>query len=304
MNTIEYIFSISSLIIGGFTFLLAVIFLLICLYLAYKKHFDLFTILSCNTCIGTLIFVVNTLAIISYMIRWNEDEIQFQTDLFCTIRAYINYISFCLIYYSYVLQALYRYWRVKRIIKYNSILFRIIFLVIHWILSSLVPIPILLYGDLTQISYYVCYLSFSNIKMIFYGALTIYISSLSIILYLYYKVIQHVQTTTVVFINQRLTTNRDIIIFRRIIQIILSLIICGAPYLFLFLISLFKSSLIPNWYLYFVFFTVLTSILIQMILLMIYTRTIMKYLLEMKEQIFGINDRNRIQPIRNQTTTI
>lgn len=30
----------------------------------------------------------------------------------------------------------------------------------------------------------------------------------------------------------------------------------------------------------------------------------MKYLLEMKEQIFGINDRNRIQPIQNQTTTI
>ena len=63
-----------------------------------------------------------------------------KTDFLCTLRGYLNYISITDIYYSYILQALYRYWHIKRITRFDSIGFRILFIVILRIVQIVIAL--------------------------------------------------------------------------------------------------------------------------------------------------------------------
>src|SRR5690242_12920533 len=109
MDLVRFIITIINLSFSIITIILAIIFLVVIIVLYYQNHLNFFTVLTCNTCIATLIFVINTLFITIYMMILDQSEIKVKTDFLCIVRGYINYTGIDAIYHSYVLQALYRY---------------------------------------------------------------------------------------------------------------------------------------------------------------------------------------------------
>jgi len=236
-----------------------------------------------------------------YMLIWDQSEVTIKADLLCTVRGYLNYLGIAAIYHSYVLQALYRYWRVKRVTRFDSIYFRLFFIITQWILDIIIPLPVLLHGDLNEVSpgSSICAMSIFSIWVLIYVTTVIYFSSLGIILILYSQVVIHVKQKGAAVARQ-LNLNRDVILIRRIVQIVVALILCGLPVMVFFVISLFSPSSVPDYYLHFVYISVLLSIFAQMIILIIYTPSVKNYLVDIRNKYFRKN--NRVLPIFNTQT--
>ncbi len=281
------------------TLVLTIIFLVAMIAIFYKHHLNFFTVLACNTCISTVIFVSNALAIVVYMMIWDQSVIKIKTDFLCTVRGYIDYISIACIYHSYLLQALYHYWCVNRITRFDSTYFRLFFIITQWIIDIIIPLPILLHGDLNEVSSgSVCAMSMFSIWLVVYACGVIYFSSLGIIFILYRQVIIHAKQSGAA-ITRQLNSNRDVVVVRRIAQIMVALIFCGLPFMMFFLMSLINPSSLPDYYLHLVDISIFLSIFAQMIFLIVYTPDIKTCLIELRNKYF--TQHNRIIPFPQYT---
>jgi hypothetical protein len=107
MINIQIILDIFNLLVSCMAIILAISFLFAAIVVYYQGCFDFFTLLACNTCLSTVMYVSTGLSTSIYMLIWDQAEIKVKTDLFCTIRGYLSYIGIATIYHSYVLQTLY-----------------------------------------------------------------------------------------------------------------------------------------------------------------------------------------------------
>jgi hypothetical protein len=172
-----------------------------------------------------------------------------------------------------------------------------LFVISQWIIDIILPLPLLLSGDLNTVSSgSICSLSIFSHWLILYICSIVYFISLAIIAFLYRQVITHVSNSSAAAAGQ-LILNREVTVIRRIVQIVAALIFCGFPYVVFFVISWFNPTIIPDYYLHIVYISIISSIFIQMIILIVYTSAVRKVLLQLITKCH--TNQMRIQPMNN-----
>ena len=169
----------------------------------------------------------------------------------CEIRAYFLHVCLCGFYYSFVLQATFRLFRV-RFHKYKILQSFGVFIIaifIQWMLSFILIIPHLLLNDFQyQLIDFNCWISFKNIRGMLLGILSIYGGPLSVIFIIYAYIMQYIRRAINIKRKRQKANKRDIIILRRILILLLFLVLMGVPTLCVLMIYIISNHLTPYVY--------------------------------------------------------
>ncbi|UJR23134.1 hypothetical protein I4U23_026154 [Adineta vaga] len=202
-------------------------------------------LLTCNSC-ATLLY--HSLAVLI--------EIVFlflpSTTRFCSFRAYIYYSSCATISYSYVVQAISRYFLTIRYKNKMLITFRInwILVLFNWIISGIVGLIFLLIPLAFQYEYEsrMCLLTSKNFSTAFSGVMLAFCIPFLIIIFLYALILYHTTKHGIqlnIFTTIRL--RRNLQVFQKILILVFILGIGGTPY---FICVIMNSLIALPWPLY------------------------------------------------------
>ncbi|CAF2696754.1 unnamed protein product [Rotaria sp. Silwood2] len=205
-------------------------------------------LLSCNTYFTIILFCFTLLYAGIHNLYGHINSPISLAGRWCEIRAYLPYVCFCAFYYSFVLQAIFRFFRVvyykKKILQKFYVFIIAIF--IQWILSFLFIFPHILLNDFQYQSLnYNCWISFRNIRGILLVTLSIYICPLSIIFIIYTYILRYVRRTITSQRERQKSYKRDTIILRRIVILLLFLVMFGVSTLSVLVIYSITNYLIP-----------------------------------------------------------
>lgn len=217
------------------------LFILILILIFHRKSRSVQVLLAGYT--GSILFIsavtlssMSTSSLLGYMnIQWK----QYGDTLWCRLRGFFIHGFLCVLYDSYVLQAIYRLCRV--------VFYRHKSLHSFTLYSLLIPIgslfgigsisPVLIRGDVVYISSeYYCQTPFKNIPAITYIAIRLFLLPILFISLIYMCLLKHVRQST----DSLMTANdnqyrrskqnkRDLIIIRRLLVMLTSLILLGLP---------------------------------------------------------------------------
>jgi hypothetical protein len=168
-----------------------------------KKSFHVSLVLTCNTSLSVICFSI-TLSLMSLAsIGGDHNIISLNQMVFsvCHFRGFLNYIFITSLYLSYVLQAVYRFFRIvyhkHKYLRTLSTFSCYIFA--QWLLSFVLILPILFanknYSSLIIYSPedFNCLVPFNNIRGIVFVLLTVYVSPLCGLCLIYSRIIIHLQ---------------------------------------------------------------------------------------------------------------
>jgi hypothetical protein len=169
----------------------------------------------------------------------------------CYIKAYLFYVSGCGFFYSYLLQAIYRFCRIVFYRKpaLQSFKLYVYGIIIQWILSFLQVIPVLLLGTFEYLPYdYHCQIPINNILGLIIGLSLVHMIPvfLTTICYIYTMVYFRRISTRVRSIRQQAKDRRDFVAFTRVFVLLGVIIVSGMPTLGISLFSQF-SGYLPYW---------------------------------------------------------
>ena len=169
-----------------------------------------------------------------------------QKSSFCTIRAYLMYSAFCVFYYSFLLQAFYRLFRVvfHKYKLFQSRRFFIAAIAVQWLLSFALSLPNFLLNDYTRLPYrYRCWIAIENVRGLSIAFLVVYIIPMSMIVVINAKIIRFVRFNSNIHQRRKKSNARDAIVMKRILMILSVNIGIGIPSAVLLLIYIFTSFL-------------------------------------------------------------
>ncbi len=200
-------------------------------------------------------------------------EISFN-QWWCKIKGYLMYVSGCTFFYTFALQAFYRFCRILYRTKVRLYSFRlyIILSISIWLLSFVQLLPSLLIGDIEYISNdYHCQFAPTSIRgsLIIYSLGFVFPFSVTIFCYIWTMCSIRHQTAALVTINQQIHIHRDLIILKRLVIFLTIVTIVGAPHICLPMIYVITGNL-PPWIISLEWFlTVLAIVAVSIILLFI-----------------------------------
>lgn len=161
----------------------------------------------------------------------------------CYIRAYVLHVELCSIYLSYVLQALFRLFRIvfykyQRLQTFRFVLGLIIF---QWILAFIIVTPSIPLGYFQYLPQnYYCHIPLTNLQGTLLISMTTYygptLASSTIYFYIMYQIKQRTRLATLQ--NRHRSMQRDVIVLRRIF----------------ILVGIFLVFLVPSMILWFSYF--------------------------------------------------
>lgn len=166
----------------------------------------------------------------------------------CYIRGYFAFAFFCAIYWSYVLQAIFRLFRVvfyreKRLQSFKLFLFMII---AQWLLAFII---FLLYYLLNVFAYipsmYHCQVPFTNIFGFLSMLICLYILPMSIVFIIYIYIVKYIRRTAQTQQHRKSANQRDALVLKRILLLVLALLTLGIPTLCVMIIYWFTHYLVP-----------------------------------------------------------
>ncbi|CAF1090787.1 unnamed protein product [Adineta steineri] len=230
-------------------------------------------ILIVNSCFSELLLASRMFSITIVELLNDLRHIQYQ-DSFCIFRSYIGYVFCAGQFYSYLLQANYRYmtavypsrllWQSKRL--------QIFLIGLSWIFAFVFTIPHML---TSEIQYYIddqlcelpLHLSFISI----YNIVCIYLIPMNGIIFIYFKLIQYVKE-----INRRVTpanvlsrAKRELQMVKRIVILVSIELTLGIPYTIFLLMGFINQP--PKYSIRIAFSFVDVSLLFIMIALFQFT---------------------------------
>ncbi|CAF0868559.1 unnamed protein product [Didymodactylos carnosus] len=238
-------FLAADLIIIIFSIIAIVVALLFIFIVAFNRQtHSVANLLACHSSIAEIMFSLTTLNIAIQMYQkdiasitpMSNSDIAYPS---CFFWGWMIYVSATLQDYSYAIQAFYRYMCV--VYKSKSFLqsyrLYIVVIAIHWMFAFLTQLP---YYVLAQIKYdnfnHLCQVAIRNSGLIMYIDTVVYIFPVSVVVFVYYKLVVYVRTIS----NQSKLSSvpsialfqakRELKMVRRIIVLILILITCGFPY--------------------------------------------------------------------------
>ena len=266
----------------GFVVIVSFGFLLITIL--DKTNRTISMILLWNSLISEMIFACVMCSMAIFTLQNDLKQIEYK-DCLCVFRGYWSYSISAVRSHSYLLQSIYRYMII--IYPTNSCFqskrFQFCLIIITWLISLIHPIPFLLTN---QIEYnaanQVCHMSFDkSSSYIFYTCFIAYLNPISIIGIIYYKLVQYVRRMNklVTPVNQYLRIQRELIMVRRIVMLLVVLITLGLPYTIFFFMSLFTTP--PMYYFRWAFLSVDISLVCIIMALLQFSDSIQIFLNEM-----------------------
>ena len=205
--------------------------------------------LTCNTYVMLLL---TSLVMFEFYASTLYGDLHPSVDMdspWCFARYYVICICLSAILYSYNLQAIFRLYRVVFYQRKNLQSFRLFrfALVGQWFLAilSILPQIILKYAEYFPQERN-CQLSFTNIRAFFIVLFCSHYIPLNVILLIYITIIRYTRWTThALQKHRRLANDRDTIVLRRIITLLLTLFITALPTLIIATISWTTNYLTP-----------------------------------------------------------
>jgi hypothetical protein len=205
-------------------------------------------LLTCNTYFNSLLVSSIMLLMYSYNLSGNLDPSILYGGRWCQIRTYFAHVCFCALYYSFVLQATFRLFRIvfyKHKILQSFGVF-ILAIILQWILSFLVILPNILLNDFQYLPLeYNCWIAFQNIRGLVMVMLNIYNNPLSIIFTIYTQIIRYTRRTAQTQQRRINSNRRDIAILKRIVILVSIIVGIGLPTVVIVLIYLISNYVTP-----------------------------------------------------------
>ena len=224
---------------------IAIIFLLI--IILDKTCHTILMMLIGNTCLSTLISGCCLLSLCIFTIENDIKQIVYQ-DLFCVFRGYLTAVSNASNFYSFLLQATYRYIYVfhSNRLSWRSFQFQISFIFLTWIVAFVYPIPYIIPSEIiydinNQICLLPLYFSLSRVYMAF----AIYVIPVLMIAFIYFKLVRYIKDISkrVTLGNALSRAKNELKMVRHIVILVSILITFSFPYVIFVLLSFFKTSL-------------------------------------------------------------
>jgi hypothetical protein len=187
---------IFSIICTIFAVGLATLFLLVIIF--DKRCHTVPMMLIANTCLAELICGIDIFAMNVFSLVNDLKQTQYQDSL-CVFRGYLSLSLPAIQYYSFVLEAAYRYTIViypNNLVR-NSLRTQILLIGAAWMLGFVFPLPFIFTGDYTydvenQLCQIPLRLSFSLIFTVF----CVYLAPINMIIFIYLKLIRYVKETS------------------------------------------------------------------------------------------------------------
>jgi hypothetical protein len=248
LNLITLINSITTIIICVFILLLVTIF--------HRKSRSVPLLLACHTCLTLLIssFILSSMITSSLLGFLNTPIQQHGNTKWCHWRGFLIHGVLCILYDSYILQAIYRFFRVvfhqhKRLHTFSLYCFLILIESLFGIISIS---PILIRGDVVYLSSeYYCQTPFTNIPAIMYLALRLFLVPILLITMAYLCLLHHIHRIDLLSTNyhRRSKQNRrNLVIIRRLLLMLSILILLGLPSVIFLFILIFTGHLVSITY--------------------------------------------------------
>ena len=206
--------------------------------------------LVANSCLAELVFGSDMLAMALFTLQNDLKQIHYQDSL-CISRGFLGYIVTILQNYSYLLQAIYRYFIVVYPARLfcQSIRFQMFLVCSIWILGFLCPIlyvltDVIKYNADNQICQMPLGLSFFNI----YNAFCVYLIPISLTVLIYFKLVRYVKKTSknVTSIYTLARAQRELKMVRHIVILLSGVATIGFPYAIFIFLSFFTTP--PNYH--------------------------------------------------------
>jgi hypothetical protein len=208
-------------------------------------------LLTCNTYFNALLVSSIMLLMYSYNLRGNLDSSVSYGGRWCQIRTYFAHVCFCALYYSFVLQATFRLFRIvfyrRRILQSFGVL--ILAIILQWILSFLFILPNILLDDFQYLPLeYNCWIAFQNIRGLVMVTLSIYNNPLSIIVTIYTQIIRYTRRNAQSQRGRQNANKRDLTILKRIVILVFIIVGIGLPTAGIVLVYIITHHVIPYAY--------------------------------------------------------
>jgi hypothetical protein len=205
-------------------------------------------LLTCNTYLALILTCIMMIIIYIYNLYGDINPFVSVEDSWCQLRAYFVNVGFCALYYSCVLQSIFRFFRIifyKFKILQSSQFFSSL-IIIKWFLSFILILSNYLGGDYQYLPLqYRCWISFQNTRGLLLAACIIYGSPLFIIFFIYTYIVRQMNQMQ----QKRLKSiKRDLLVLKRIAIFVLVVIGIGLPTVSILFIYMFTSYLIPMAY--------------------------------------------------------
>lgn len=292
VDTMNILFSCLSI-------LLSILFLML---VAIRPAFQTVPImLSAYSAFCLLLAGISALAIAIFSLSNDLQAIEY-VDRFCEFRGYFGLVGGSVQNYSYLLQALYRYFNIMYPHNTTLVAPRTQFCLIikALILSWACVLPVYFSHAITYDVYnQVCQPPFVFSFITIYNAAVINLIPVYATVIIYIKVILHVrylnkQTTA---INLQVRAKRELKLLRRVIILTITIMTLGLPYVMFLFISFFQAP--PKYHLRISFIFIYVSIFLIMLELIKFTDPVLDVILEFihrLRRVYPANAMNSIQP--------
>ena len=211
---------------------------------------DVSLLLTCNTYLSMIVMSATLFDFCGHnLYGYIHPTVSFAGQ-WCEIRAYVLHGSFCAFYYSFVLQAIFRLFRVlfyRKKVLHSFGLF-LIATIFKWMLSFVLVLFTSLSGDFVYHPFdYSCWVSFRNVRGVLIGTAYIYATPLSIIFTSYVLILRHVRrvNSQQTQCRQQRANKRDMVVVKRLILLLLFLILIALPGQLVFVVYLVTGYLTP-----------------------------------------------------------
>lgn len=252
-------------------------------------------VLFTNTCIAQLLFSISVCGI-NILTLYDDIQKHYSYDWPCMPIGYLSYMAVGIQYYSYLLQAMYRYSLMiypTRLLC-QSLKFQTLLIIITWVFWLIYP-TMLIYTE--QIVYIpdakVCQMppKFSLLK-IFTVFLT-YFTPMVTVTIIYIQMVHCVREMgkRVTPANSLSHAKRELELVRRIVLLLFSLLTLGIPYMIFFIMSFFNTT--PKYYFRIIWVFVSATLVLIMLALFQVTEKLKKSIMK---RIPFLRE-NTIQPI-------
>jgi hypothetical protein len=250
----------TSIIIDIFVLIAALIGLLtssgILFLIIYHQHrppINIPSFLICNTYISMIFICLILLDMHIHNLTGDLYENLSYNDWWCYVRAYLLHVGLSLLYHSYLIQSIFRFFRVVfyRNKKLQTFQFMFYLVLIQWLIGFIAMLPFLFLHYFHYISqYYYCEVLLSDTEGILStGGITYYFPMFCIgIIYVYIIYYMKKTKSQSVLQNRQQSNQRDLVVLRRIIILIGLLIILCFPTVLIWLGYIFTGYVNPIGY--------------------------------------------------------
>ena len=222
-----------------FIVLLAASFLL--LIALDKASHTVSMLLVANSCLTALITGCSVLSMSVFTFGNDLGHTRY-ADVQCIMRAYMGYVSYAQLNYSFFLQAMYQYILVvypTRLV-WQSARFQASVIVVTWIYGWVYLMPCLMTNGIRyNADNQICQIPLQHTFFIIYGAVCGYTLPISLVIFIYFKLVRYVRemSTHVTCSNQFMRVQREVKMVRRTVIIVTILIAVCFPYTLIMILS-------------------------------------------------------------------